>query len=267
MSKAVADPKVKNNFLAGICLFVVIIVVYIVASGIRHVYNPADKVVPTLYQIGSGLRATLTPNQSGEIIFLKDTIASLSRFVAGIVLSVFVSLLFGLSIGLFKTVEKYLLKPILFFGKIPPLALLPIIFVFAGLGEATKVLLIIIGICPAITLDIYFHIKQMSEEQFVKAKTLGANKASTIFKIVLPQLAPILINSIRVNIINVWVYLIAVESISASYGLGYRIFLVRRYLAMNIIIPYVIWIAILSFITDFALNRFSKKRFPWYYNS
>lgn len=267
MIEVAIHSKTKNNFLAGICLFIVIIIVYVVVSEIRHIYNPADKIVPTLYQIGGGVRATLTHNQSGEIIFLKDTMASLIRFITGIVFSIVISLLFGLSIGLFKTVEKYLLKPILFFGKIPPLALLPIIFVFAGLGEATKILLIIIGICPAITLDIYFHIKQMSEDQFIKAKTLGANKAATIFKIVLPQLAPILINSIRVNIINVWVYLIAVESISASCGLGYRIFLVRRYLAMNIIIPYVIWIAILSFITDFALNRFSKKRFPWYYNS
>ena len=60
-----------------------------------------------------------------------------------------------------------------------------------------------------------------------------------------------------------WVFLIAAEAVASDIGLGYRIFLVRRYLAMDIILPYVLWISLLAIAADLILHTLSRKAFPW----
>jgi NitT/TauT family transport system permease protein len=84
-----------------------------------------------------------------------------------------------------------------------------------------------------------------------------------LLRIALPQAMPRLIQSLRLSLGPAWVFLISAEAIAADVGLGYRIFLVRRYLAMDVIIPYVIWIALLAVAMDFALTRTSRLMFGW----
>jgi NitT/TauT family transport system permease protein len=68
----------------------------------------------------------------------------------------------------------------------------------------------------------------------------------------------------RLALGSAWLFLIAAEAIAAESGLGYRVFLVRRYLAMDVIIPYVLWITFLGFVIDFSLRRLTAWLFPWY---
>jgi NitT/TauT family transport system permease protein len=75
---------------------------------------------------------------------------------------------------------------------------------------------------------------------------------------------PRLLHSVRLQIITAWLFLIAAEAIASSNGLGYRIFLVRRYLSMDIIIPYVIWIVILGCTLDILLRLTVRWFYPWY---
>ncbi len=79
----------------------------------------------------------------------------------------------------------------------------------------------------------------------------------------LPQILPRLIDTLRLQIGPAWLFLIAAEAISSEAGLGYRIFLVRRYLAMDVIFPYVLWITLLAVGTDYILNRLRIGIFPW----
>ena len=74
---------------------------------------------------------------------------------------------------------------------------------------------------------------------------------------------PRLIQAVRLSLGPAWVFLISAEAIAADIGLGYRIFLVRRYLAMDVILPYVAWIAILAAITDLLLSWSSRRLFGW----
>ena len=74
---------------------------------------------------------------------------------------------------------------------------------------------------------------------------------------------PRLIQAIRLSLGPAWLFLIAAEAIAAEQGLGYRIFLVRRYLAMDIILPYVAWISLLATATDALLLLISRRAFPW----
>ena len=82
-------------------------------------------------------------------------------------------------------------------------------------------------------------------------------------RVILPQLWPHLIRAVRLGLVPAWIFLISAEAIASTEGLGYRIFLVRRYLAMDVIIPYVLWITLLAYAIDRALALLSKRLFGW----
>ena len=146
---------------------------------------------------------------------------------------------------------------------IPPIALLPILFIALGLGETAKIALIVIGITPVMVRDIMAHVAALPREQIVKAQTLGANSWQIIIRVALPQAMPRLLHAMRLALGPAWVFLISAEAIASDVGLGYRIFLVRRYLSMDVIIPYVAWIALLAIIMDVALLFVSRRLFSW----
>jgi NitT/TauT family transport system permease protein len=146
---------------------------------------------------------------------------------------------------------------------VPPLAILPILFIMLGLGEVSKVALIVIGIGPFLIRDMGQRVLDLPKEQFVKAQTLGASSMAIGLHVVLPQVLPRLLGSLRLSLGPAWLFLIAAEAIAADQGLGYRIFLVRRYLAMDVILTYVAWITLLAYLLDYALRQISKRAFPW----
>ncbi len=84
-----------------------------------------------------------------------------------------------------------------------------------------------------------------------------------ILRVVLPQIMPKLITCIRLSLAPAWIFLISAEAIASTGGLGYRIFLVRRYLAMDVILPYVAWITLIAFALDRLCYLYSRRRHGW----
>jgi NitT/TauT family transport system permease protein len=143
------------------------------------------------------------------------------------------------------------------------MAILPVLFIVLGLGELSKVALIVIGVAPFLVRDLSFAAAKLPVEQLVKAQTLGASTWQVAIRVVLPQIMPRLIEAVRLSLGPAFLFLIAAEAIAAESGLGYRIFLVRRYLAMDVILPYVAWITLLAYLMDFALAHLARAAFPW----
>ncbi|WLQ14501.1 ABC transporter permease [Hahella aquimaris] len=261
-----AQPPQLLNVVLALAPFVILIATYLIASDIRLADNPSDKLLPSLQQMGDALhRLAFEPDRrSGDYVFWADTLASLQRLAIGLALSTLVALIIGLNMGAFNGLYS-LGNPILtFIAMIPPLALLPILFISLGIGELGKVALIFIGVFPIMTRDMALSVRSFPREQVVKAKTLGASDLAVVYKILLPQMMPRLITALRLSIGSAWLFLIASEAIAATEGLGYRIFLVRRYLSMDVIIPYVMWITLLGFMMDWALRLILKWRYKWY---
>ena len=86
-----------------------------------------------------------------------------------------------------------------------------------------------------------------------------------IVRVVLPNVLPHLVTAIRLGLVPAWIFLISAEAIASTSGLGYRIFLVRRYLAMDIILPYVVWITLLAYVVDRLLLMLSRRLFRWHH--
>jgi NitT/TauT family transport system permease protein len=246
--------------------FILAAAVYLFASHERHVDNPGDKLLPTVVQMADTVdRMAFTEDaRTGTHLMLQDTLASIKRLAMGVSLAAAVGLLIGLNMGMFPGLRELSSSFVTFISMIPPLAILPILFITFGVDELAKVMLILIGLFPVLTRDIFLAVRRIPREQITKALTLGASHLSLTYRIVLPQVLPQLIEALRLSLGSAWLFLIAAEAIAATDGLGYRIFLVRRYLAMDVILPYVLWITLLGYLIDLGLRVLLRKAFPWY---
>jgi len=196
---------------------------------------------------------------------VSDTTASLQRLLLGLGISTLIGLGFGLTVGLLPIAGASFGTIVAVISMIPPMAVLPILFIVFGLGELSKVMLIIIGVAPCLIRDMSIEVQNLPREQMIKAQTLGASTWQVAIRVVLPQIMPRLIESLRLQLGPAFLFLISAEAIAADVGLGYRIFLMRRYLAMDVILPYVAWITLLAFIMDYALFILARRGFSWAY--
>lgn len=260
-----AEVTPRGRIVAALLPFVAVLGAYFVASWLRLADNPQDKLLPSFSQMGETfVRLALEPDpQDGEYVLWADTLASLRRLAIGVFAAAATGLLLGLNMGLLPRVRALFSPFLTSVSLIPPLAVLPILFLSFGVDEMAKVVLIFIGVFPVVTRDIFLTVERIPREQITKALTLGASQWAVIYRIILPQVMPRLIDATRLSLGGAWLFLIAAEAIASSDGLGYRIFLMRRYLAMDVIFPYVLWITLLGFLIDFGLRKLVRWRYRW----
>jgi len=258
-------PAPVTRMLLGLLPFILLVIAYMLASDARLAENPADKLLPSFGQMGDAIqRMAFEPSKrTGEYLLWADTASSLTRLALGVLIAAAIGLVLGLFTGALPLVSAVASPLLTVVSLIPPLAILPVLFIVFGLGELSKVALIAIGITPFIARDLQRRTLEIPPEQLVKAQTLGANTSQIICRVLLPQLMPRLLDAVRLSLGAGWLFLIAAEAIAATDGLGYRIFLVRRYMAMDVILPYVAWITLLAFLIDITLAGLSKHLYPW----
>ena len=277
-----AKPSRTHTIMLSWFLFVLGIGLYVQAAHKRHQENPEDRIVPTFTQMAhSTYDAALKPAEDDEqnvaenasfprrffaSMLWKDTQATSRRFFYSLLLlipAVFV----GLHMGLFPYVGVFFSRFVLFFDKIVALSLLPILFIAFGIDELSKVMLIVIGVTPTIILDTFNLTRSVPREQIVKAFTLGAGDFDVAYRVVLRQITPRVLNSIRLNLKAVTLFLFAGEMIASTDGLAYRIALLRRHMGMDVIIPYVLWVALLLFLVDLTMRVINRRLHPWFHEA
>ncbi|NMG49430.1 ABC transporter permease subunit [Azoarcus communis] len=246
--------------------FALLLIAYLAGSAARLAENPQDKLLPSVTQMADAVErmAFSEDPRSGRYLFWDDTAASLKRLAMGLAIAAVVGLCLGILAGGLPLFGASLSPLLTVISMIPPLAILPVLFIVFGLDELSKVMLIVLGITPVIARDIEQRAREIPAELLIKAQTLGANTWTLILRVVLPQLLPRLLIALQLALGSAWLFLIAAEAIASTDGLGYRIFLVRRYLAMDVILPYVAWITLLAWLMDLGLKRLTRAAFPWY---
>jgi NitT/TauT family transport system permease protein len=275
-----AQPSRTTVWILSWLLFTAGLASYFWVSRGRHLENPDDRVMPTIRQMVQGFSdAALKPAEDDEVaadaarqsliqkirnsMLWKDTLATGRRFVISMAL-LFPAVLLGLHMGMFPYVGSFFLRFVLFFDKIVALSLLPILFIAFGIDEMAKIALILVGVGPTIILDAFNLTRGVPKEQIVKGFTLGAGDFAVTYRIVLKQIWPRVLNSIRLNLKAVMIFLFSGEMIASQDGLAYRIALLRRHMGMDTIIPYVLWVALLLFLIDFGMRTLNRKLHPWF---
>jgi NitT/TauT family transport system permease protein len=259
-------PDRASRLILVLLPFALLLFAYFTGLATRLTENPNDKLLPSAVQMADAIkRVAFVPDQrTGEYILWQDTGASLQRLAIGLAISAVIGLCLGIASGVLPLFSAPLSPLLTVVSMVPPLAILPILFIVFGLGELSKVMLIVIGITPVLARDLEQRAREIPVELLIKAQTLGASTWTLILRVVLPQLLPRLLISLRLVLGSAWLFLIAAEAIASTDGLGYRIFLVRRYLAMDMILPYVVWITLLAWLMDWGLKALTRKAFPWY---
>jgi NitT/TauT family transport system permease protein len=260
-------PDVAMRFGLMLLPFLLVVVAYMIASEARLAVNPNDKLLPGWATISAAIErmAFLPDPRTGSYLLWSDTMASLTRLGIGVALATLIGGVFGILQGLVPYFRATFNAFTGVLSMIPPLSVLPILFIIFGLGELAKVVLVVVGITPFIIRDLALRTSEIPHEEIIKAQTLGASTWQIILRVVVPQMLPRLIDAVRLSLGAAWLFLIAAEAIASNAGLGYRIFLMRRYLAMDVILPYVAWITILAFTLDLALRLFQRAAFRWMY--
>lgn len=236
----------KGQVLFAIISVTILLLVYMCLSIERHQLNPNDKLLPLPAQLWEALVTSISPTESGSGVLISDTIASISRLFKSILLCGLISIVISQIMHLSIIFRAFVLPIVILLAKIPPIALLPALLLWLGLGEISKITLVVLGITPTVTILLFHQLQHDYLTMKDKLHTLDLPLSHRIFIIDLPRLWPSFLHFIRLNLAPAWLFILVAERVGTDSGLGYRIFLVKRYLSMDVILVYTSWITILS---------------------
>src|SRR5471032_2666954 len=195
-------PERSSRLLLVLQPFALLLFAYFVGSAERLADNPNDKLLPSAAQMGDAVKrlAFSADSRTGEYVLWQDSASSLRLLAIGLGISALAGLCLGIAAGTLPLFGAPLSPLLTVLSMVPPLAILPILFVVFGLGELSKVMLIVIGVTPCLTRDLSLEVAAMPREQLIKAQTLGASTWQVAIRVVLPQLMPRLIKCLRLMI-------------------------------------------------------------------
>jgi NitT/TauT family transport system permease protein len=162
-------PGHGERIVLGAMLFMLLVAVYMIGSNIRLTANPDDKLLPSLAQMGAAIWQTaFVPEQrSGDYLLWSDTAASLARLLGGVTISALLAVVLGIPTGLIPRAQAALSPFVTAICLVPPITILPILFIVFGLGETSKVMLIVIGTAPYMVRTIAQAVADIPYEQMI----------------------------------------------------------------------------------------------------
>ena len=195
-------------------------------------------IVPSPYVVIVNIMEIFTSKIQIHVIY------SLGRILAGIAISILVGVPLGFLMGYFNRVDKVLSPLVYFTYPVPKLALLPVVMLLFGLGEASKLIMIVLIIVFQIVITSRDAVKSIPEETFRSLQSLGASKLQTFTEIILPASLPEVLTATRLALGTAVSILFFTETFGTEYGMGY--FIMDSWMRVNYLDMYA-GIAVLSF--------------------
>lgn len=206
---------------------------------------------------------TVARDGYADATLLQHISASLKRVFAALVVSIGVGIPVGVAIGM-STIGRGIFDPLLeFLRPIPPLAYLPLIIIWCGIGEPSKVLVIAIAMLAPIALSTAAGVRGVNRDRISAARALGASKAQVIRYVVLPSALPSILTGLRIALGTGWTTLVAAELIAATSGLGFMIQSAANFLNTEVVILGILIIAGIAFVLEFGVRWLEATFVPW----
>ncbi|MDC7714084.1 taurine ABC transporter permease TauC [Vogesella sp. LYT5W] len=191
-------------------------------------------------------------------------LASLQRMLLALLAAVVVGIPLGIVIGVFP-LARHLLDPVIeFYRPLPPLAYLPLIVIWFGIGEASKVLLIFLAILAPVLIATAHGVASVSQLRQQAALSLGASRWQLLRHVILPGALPEIITGVRIGLGAGWSTLVAAELIAATRGLGFMIQSAAQFLVTDVVVLGIIVIALVAFALELGLRRLQQRLTPWH---
>jgi NitT/TauT family transport system permease protein len=195
--------------------------------------------------------------------FLADIGITIARVVGGFVMAAVLAVPLGLLMGAYKPVEAFFEPFVSFARYLPASAFIPLLILWAGIGELQKLLVIFIGTFFQLVLMVAVVVGNTRRDLVEAAYTLGASDRSLVSRVLLPNAAPEIAEMLRLVLGWAWTYVIVAELIGASSGIGHMITDSQSLLATGQIIFGIIVIGLIGLVTDFVFKFGNRSLFPW----
>jgi taurine transport system permease protein len=188
---------------------------------------------------------------------------SAARVFGAFLLACVIGIPLGLAMGVSPTIRGIFDPPIEFYRPIPPLAYLPLMIIWFGIGETSKVLLIFLSVFAPVTLGARAGVRSAAIEQIHAVYSFGATRWQVLRYIILPAAMPEIITAMRIGIGFGWTTLVAAEMVAATKGIGYMVLSASQFLQTDIVIMGIIIIAGIAYLFDLLMRLIEKKVVPW----
>lgn len=190
--------------------------------------------------------------------------ASLGRILVALLAAVVIGVPVGIAMGLNPTVRGILDPIIEIYRPVPPLAYLPLMVIWFGIGETSKILLIYLAIFAPVTLTAAAGVRSVEQVRVRAAQALGANRWQVLWYVVLPNALPEILTGLRIGLGVGWSTLVAAELIAATRGLGFMIQSAGEFLATDVVIAGISVIALIAFALELGLRALQRRLTPWH---
>lgn len=190
--------------------------------------------------------------------------ASLGRIGLALGAAIVSAIPIGIAIG-HNRIARGILDPLIeFYRPIPPLAYLPLIVIWCGIGELSKVLLIYLAIFAPIAIATATGVRTVDPAKLRAAQSLGATRAQLIRHVILPSALPDILTGVRIGLGVGWSTLVAAELIAATSGLGFMVQSAAQFLVTDVVVLGILVIALIAFVLEMSLRALQRKLVPWH---
>ena len=195
--------------------------------------------------------------------FIKDILVTIWRVVGGFVLAAALGVPLGIAMGAYKPVEAFFEPFVSFARYLPASAFIPLLILWAGTGEAQKLLVIFVGSFFQIVLMVAVTVGNTRRDLVEAAYTLGVTDRGIVRRVLLPASAPEMAEILRLVLGWAWTYVIVAELIGSSSGIGHMIMDSQALLNTGQIIFGIIVIGFIGLASDFLFKALNRRLFPW----
>jgi taurine transport system permease protein len=254
-----STPGEGSTTLISAITVVVLLALWWLASHLRWVpplFLPTPEVVfERLYESAAG-KLTDAPlaEHFGWSMFRVFT-----AFIAACVTAIPI----GVAMGVSRVMRGVFDPPIEFYRPLPPLAYLPLIVIWFGIDELSKILLIYLACFAPLAMSARAGVRSVSQEQIHAAYSMGATKQQVIFHVVVPAAMPEILTAMRIAIGFGWTTLVAAEMVAANKGLGQMVLNASNFLRTDIVIMGIIVIGVVAYLFDLLMRWVERRLVPW----
>ncbi|WP_225913729.1 ABC transporter permease [Leptolyngbya ohadii] len=235
-----------------------LLIPFLIWAGVSYAGLVPPMFLPTPTAVLQAGWTMLTENN-----LLLDIAVSTARVAGGFLLAALIGVPIGWAMGTFHSMDSLFAPIVGTVRYMPVTAFVPLIVIWVGLGEASKILIILLGVVFYNAIMVADAVKFIPNEMINVAYTLGATRRDVFFQVILPATFPSVLDTLRVNISGAWTFLVIAELLAAQSGLGFRILQAQRFLQTDKVLFCIAVIGVIGLIIDVGLKRLSAKLTPW----
>lgn len=199
-------------------------------------------------------------------VLVQDVFISTWRLMAGLLIGASLGVLFGLAMGRILFLEETAAPFLHILRAFPPVAIIPLIIVWLGIGDTAKIFSIAFAVFFPLWISTLIGVKSIPKEYLRVATLFSKRPLKTMTKVIIPASMPFLFNGMRIAIAMGFIMVFVSELAGASSGLGYFIAAAQIIYRVDQMVAGLIVLGLLSFLTDYAFVYFSRRAFPWVNN-